>query len=169
MQNHTFVRRIVLSVTTLVTLGLIVGLLASSALLAQDENDYPLPLPPDIQTGTKAEPLLFIGDYCGAFGGVSLHDTDGGPGSFTVDVVGEPVEAFIVWSGRNRLDRTGDDNLEVSVNGAEFMTIVADQALLARSDAEFSWFTYSFDALAGRVPIVSGANRVRFSGPGGWR
>ena len=164
MQNHTFARRIVLSVATLVTLGFIVGLLASSALLAQDENDYPLPLPPDIQTGTKAEPLLFIGDYCGAFGGVSLHDTDGGPGDFTVDVVGEPIEAFIVWSGRNRLDRTGDDNLEVSVNGAQFMTIVADQALLARSDADFSWFTYSFDALAGGVPIVSGANRFVFQG-----
>jgi hypothetical protein len=131
---------------------------------AQAEIDYPLPAAPNIRAASAPEPLVFIGDYCGAFGGVSLHDTDGGPGAFTVNVTGEPVEAFIVWSGRNRQGSPGDDNLEVSINGGMFMPIVADQALLANSEAGFSWFTYSYDALAGGVPVQSGANEFVFRG-----
>ena len=148
--------------SSLLLLGLLGLLVLPNSLFAQAENDFPLPQAPNIRGAEGPEPLRFIGDYCGAFGGVSLHDTAGGPGAFTVDVTGAPVQAYIIWSGRNQQGRAGDAMIEVSVNGSDFMALTADQTLVANSEYNFSWFAYSYDALAGGVPIQAGRNDFIF-------
>ena len=139
--------------------ALAAALLLPARLFAQ-ENDYPLALPP-ASDGGDSEPQRFVGNYCGAFGGISLHDDP--VGEFTVDVPGTPVAAYLYWSGRDSRDATGDLTLDVAVNGAAAQTVTADVELVANSQGRFRWFTYSYDALS---LLQSGPNTLNVSGFG---
>ncbi len=109
------------------------------------------------------EPQRLIGNYCGAFGGISLHDEP--DRSFVVEVPGKPVVAYIYWSGRDRQGAPGDDTLSIGVNGGAMREITATIGTVANSDAGYSWFTYSYNALPDTDPLIGqGANTLRVAG-----
>ena len=131
--------------------------LIPTSLFAQ-EIDFPLAQAPNSDGGAE-EPQVLIGNICGAFGGISLHDEP--DREFTVNVPGTPVAAYIYWSGRKRNALTGDDTLDVALNGGALQEITADVALNAQSDYEYGWFAYSYNALG---LIQSGNNTLRVTG-----
>ncbi|MCB9159668.1 MAG: hypothetical protein H6644_07400 [Caldilineaceae bacterium] len=126
------------------------------------EADYPLAAAPN-QQGDDVEPVRYVGNYCGAFGGVSLHEEP--ERSFVVDVPGTPVAAYLYWSGRDRLSAAGDDNLAIAHNGAGPVAVTADVALRARSDGGYNWFTYVHDLHDDTPALVSsGRNEYTVGG-----
>ncbi len=144
-----------------IILALILFLIPTAA--NAQKIDYPLSGPPNADGGS-AEPITFIGNYCGNFGGVSLHDNP--DQVFSVDIVGKPIAAYLVWSGRAKTGAsTGDETLQISVNRGSFEEVTATVGLEARSDVNFSWFTYVHNLATDVInPLLSGANEIRVTG-----
>lgn len=133
---------------------------------AQDPYfDFPLPDPPNVDGSIVAddEPLVFIGNYCANFGGVSLRDNP--TQSFSVDVIGTPVAAYFMWSGRGPTSATPDTSIQLSGNAGVTQAVNANVTLDAHSPSNFSWFTQSYDAIQGGFPIIEeGTNTFTASG-----
>ena len=128
-------------------------------------TDFPLPDPPNaLGSNTPSdEPLLYTGNYCGAFAGASLHDVESQ--SLSVDVIGDPVAAFFFWSGRDATNATPDTSINISGNANVTQAVTANAALDAESQANFSWLTQSYDAVAGGFPVIeTGLNTFTVSG-----
>lgn len=152
------------SVLSIVLSAFLWSVLALSfpATVSAQEVDFPLLGSPN-HAGGDQEPTRFVGNYCGAFGGISLHSAQ--ERSFTVDVPGVPVAAYLYWSGRDRFSATGDDTLTVDHNGVGPAEVTADVALAARSDLNYHWFTYVDNLLEGSPALVaSGLNTYTVGG-----
>ncbi len=170
MRNQTTLPKLTLAIVlALLLMGLATLAFAQDAPDALDAptagSDFPLPLTPNIDGSQNQadEPLFFVGDYCGGFGGVSLSQQ--AVGTFTVPVTGQVKAVYLVWSGRNK-ENIGDNAISISINGGPAQTVTANPAtsLTATSNAGYYWFTYSYDGSADNWPFQQGDNTVTVSG-----
>jgi uncharacterized repeat protein (TIGR01451 family) len=170
MRKQTTLPKLTLAIVlALLLMGLATLAFAQDAPDAPDMptagSDFPLPLTPNIDGSLNQadEPLFFVGDYCGGFGGVSLRHQQSG--TFTVPVIGQVKGVYLVWSGRNK-ENGGDDTISVSINGGPVQTVTSNPAtaLTAISDFGYNWFTYSYNASADNWPFQQGINTITVSG-----
>ena len=146
-------------VKMLMALAILFALMVWPTVASAQEVDFPLSSAPS-SAGAGPEPQRFVGNYCGAFGGISMRDED--DRTFEVDVPGTPVGAYIYWSGRGGLNEAGDAAIQIGRNGGPLQDITADVETVAVSDNNYQWFTYAYNALQGTDPLIGpGVNSLR--------
>jgi len=112
------------------------------------------------------------GNYCLAHGGVGLED--GGPQSFQVNVQGQPVAAYLYWSGRYIGSASGDSQITAKFNagGTSTYNAAASDSAFAEYDNRY-YYTYRSGNIASDVPgpgmvtvTVNGLNTPEGHGAG---
>lgn len=124
--------------------------------------------PPPTHTNDVDFPLAtqtqLTGNYCFTSGGVSLHEKESA--SFTVDVPGKPVKAYLYWTGRGKGEnRESDPDILISrTGGPTDQLVTADANYNHEAKAEgrnpkHSWFAYSYEipmaTIHGNQPQIS--------------
>jgi uncharacterized repeat protein (TIGR01451 family) len=106
----------------------------------------------------------WIGNYCMAAGGVGLQNNSSG--TFAMNVVGTPVQAFLIWAGRYP-DNTPDGTIQISINGSAPITVNAVDDRQSELPGGVSYFTFrsadlvTLPAFAG---LLNGALNITVSG-----
>lgn len=116
----------------------------------------PTKTPTPTSTGESLNPVdgsPFFGNFCKASGGVGLKETS--TGSFTMNVTGRPVRAYLYWAGRYPSNSGGDDQVQITINGGTPIVIKADQSRKSDLGNGTAYFTYQ---------SINLVNDVRFAG-----
>lgn len=119
-------------------------------------NNTPTNTPTPTSTGESIDPIdgsPFFGNFCKAAGGVGLKETS--TGSFTLNVTGRPVRAYLYWAGRYPSNSDGDDQVQIAINGGAPIVIKADQSRKSDLGNGTAYYTYQ---------SINLVNDVRFAG-----
>ncbi len=105
--------------------------------------------------GTLPVQTTIQGNYCVAHGGIGL--LDGNANSFTVDVEGTPVQAYLYWSARYPGAGNGDNEISIDINGGGYTSVTADAAEEAyagfrRGGNDIYYYTYRSGNVVGLLP-----------------
>jgi archaellum component FlaG (FlaF/FlaG flagellin family) len=101
--------------------------------------------------GTLPVQRTLEGNYCVAHNGIGL--LDGGPQTFTVNVTGTPVEAYLYWSGRYVGDNSGDNQISAQFNGGATAQYNAAASEVAYAGFDTSYYyTYRSTDISSALP-----------------
>lgn len=116
----------------------------------------PTNTPTPTRTGESIDPIdgsPFFGNFCKAAGGVGLKEVS--TGSFTLNVTGRPVRAYLYWAGRYPSNSDGDDQVQITINGGAPIVIKADQSRKSDLGNGTAYYTYQ---------SINLVNDARFAG-----
>ncbi|MEZ4727404.1 MAG: hypothetical protein R3E79_09750 [Caldilineaceae bacterium] len=105
------------------------------------------------------------GNYCVTSGGVGLRNISSD--TFTMNVTGTPVRAYLYWAGRYPGAHDGDKQVQISINGGAPITVQAEQRRQSTLKNDGTYYTYQSNNLATDLRftgLLTGAFTVTASG-----